>query len=98
MSMMYLKLSGVEFSNATQAGEAAAQLMEFRPSVSCYRRRGPSGETQVVWTVKVPAGLRPDGLIKHLQRVHPHTEWVLLSIDEDGFEVDLQPGKRVCAP
>lgn len=90
MSMMYLKLAGVEFSNASQAGAAAAQLMEFRPSVSCYRRRGVSG-TEVVWTVKVPAGLRPDGLIKHLKRIHPHTEWELLSIDDDGFEIDLQP-------
>ena len=87
MSMMYLKLGGVEFNNASQAGAAAAQLMEFRPSVSCYRRRGAGG-TEVVWTVKVPAGLRPDGRLK---RVHPHTEWELLSIDEDGFEIDLQP-------
>jgi len=91
MSMMYLKLAGVEFNSAAQAGAAAAQLMEFRPSVSCYRRRGAGGAAEVVWTVKVPAGLRPDGLVKHLKRIHPHTEWELLSIDEDGFEIELQP-------
>jgi len=91
MSMMYLKLAGVEYRSAADAGAAAAQLMEFRPHVTCYRRHGPSGSTEVIWTVKVPAGLRPDGIIKHLKRVHPHTEWELLSIDDDGFEIELQP-------
>jgi hypothetical protein len=92
--MRYLKLAGVEFKNPTQAIEAAKSLMIFGPSVSCYHRRTPGGDRwqkEVIWTIQVPAGNNAAGLIKHLKGAYPLSEWKLFEIDEDGYEIDLQP-------
>ena len=92
--MMYLKLAGVEFKTAAQAGEAAKSIMDYGPSVGCYYRRVPGGEAwqkEVIWTVRVPATSNASGLIKHLKQRYPRSEWKLFEIDEDGFEIDLQP-------
>lgn len=92
--MMYLKLKGVEFKSAAEAGEAARKIMDYGPSVQCYYRRipGDSGwRKEVVWCVFVPAGRNCSALIKHLKSQYPRSEWQLFEIDADGFEIDLQP-------
>jgi len=95
---MYLKLKGVEFKNADMAIEAARKVIDYGPSVDCYYRRIP-GDTgwkkEVIWTVRVPAGRNCSALIKHLKDKYPRSDWVLFDIDEDGFEVCLQPSSNV---
>lgn len=95
--MRYLKLAGVEFKSPTPAAEAAKALMVFGPSISCYHRRIPGGESwqkEVVWTVRVPAGSNPAAIAKMLKAAYPHSEWKLFEIDQDGYEIDLQPSMQ----
>jgi hypothetical protein len=92
--MMYLKLKGCEFKSAAQAAKAAETVIDYGPTVQCYYRRIPGGnrwEKEVIWTVQVPATRNCSGLIAHLKQRFPLSEWTLYEIDEDGFEVDLQP-------
>lgn len=93
--MMYLKLKDCEFKSAEVAGEAAKSIIDYGPVVQCYYRRIPGGDRwarEVVWTVRVPVGhCNASALIKHLKQRYPRSEWTLFEIDDDGFEIDLQP-------
>jgi hypothetical protein len=90
-SSMFWKLEGVEFTKPAQATAAAEQFVNFKAVVAPYKRCRPDGSTEVVWALRVPGGLRPDTVQKYLRQQHPAAKWALVSIDEDGFEVALQP-------
>jgi hypothetical protein len=92
--MLYLKLAGVEFKTAAEAAEVAKGIIDHGPSVDCYHRRIPgemAWKKEVIWTVRVPAPRNCAALIKHLKARYPRSEWKLFEIDEDGYEIDLQP-------
>lgn len=91
--MLYLKLKG-ELTKPAQAMAAVQQLAGWTPLMSLRRVRGATGDAHSVFSVLVPAGKRPDSVRRQLALSHPHTEWVLVDVDADGFETEVIPSTQ----
>ena len=87
--MLYLRLS--QFLPTDRAAVAALETFSGHGGLVAKRRHRDTAGGTPIFVVLVPAGRRPDSLIKQLRLQAPHTEWTLVDMDADGFETPCSP-------
>ena len=88
--MLYLKLKQ-HLTTERAAMAAIGTFAGFNGVISPRRARQDDGTAKSTYVVLVPAGRRPDSVVKQLRTQAPHTDWTLVDVDAEGYESNVMP-------